>query len=814
MPLSGSAFWAVILPAEDTNIISTPSFERGTTGWGTIQAGTIGTTSAFQQFGAWSGSIAPTSNGTTGARSPTFTAGNGTAYTASAYIRGANGIPYRFGVGDSNGASMVGSTTFTGGGTWHRYSFSWTEASGATRALAIKKDASADTSAFYIDGVQVEVGSLTTYLDGDQEGCLWLGVPHQSASFRSGTYRGGGSVVALEDLGLKPDQAMGIGMPPLDTTDLSYAIIDGGEFLQQRAAIRPFTLTCKPLFGTSLQNYHVVRRTLIDAFKIDLVDPQQPIRLWYTGGQGTIQIDAVLAGGFEGGQMNGPMVEDVAIRFIAHDPMWEATTDQGTVLSGFSTIGRINAVASRDALGHWGTMAGGIAAGISLGPVATILPVPTGSVFFGGGFNSAAGGTSTQRIAFWSGGQWGTLTGGTVDGAVTELAYTPAGSLYVAGGFSNAGGTQARFIAQWNGAWGTLVGGTINNQINAIVLAPTGTVYIAGGFTVAGGTTGARFVAQWNNANWGTLVGGTVNGTVNDAVLMPNGSLVVAGELSAVAGTTAGSIAQWSPAGAWGTLASGIGATGPIYALAKAPNALLYAGGAFTSAGAGSANNIAGWNGIQWSPLGSGLQASGGANVRTLAAAPDGRVYAAGAFGTANGVPIPYGAAVWNDSNWTPLDLLLDPAIFITSMAFDALGVLYIAIINGPVTNGTAAATGDIVNTGRAISYPTVTFRNQGGGAARIYQLLNTTTGDALYFNNLFIQPQEEQTLTLAPNNRTFTSPAQGNLFPRISSGSNLASWKIMPGANTFSFLADSRDVQASIVWRPRSWSADAGTVS
>ncbi len=813
MPLSGSCFWAVILPTEDVNIIPTPSFERGTTGWGTIQAGTIGTTSAFQQFGAWSGSVAPTSNGTTGARSPTFSAGNGTAYTASAYIRGANGIPYRFGVGDSNGASMVGSTTFTGGGTWHRYSFSWTEASGATRALAIKKDASADTSAFYIDGVQVEVGSLTTYLDGDADGCYWQGVPHQSSSLRSGTYRGGGSVVALEDLGLKPDDALGIGMPPLDTTDVSYALLDGGEFLQQRAAVRPFSLTCKPLFGTSQADYHVVRRTLIDALKIDLVDPQQPVRLWYTGGQGTIQIDAVLAGGFEGGERTGPMAENMAVRFIAHDPMWYATTEQGTALNGFATIGGVNAVASRDALGHWGTMAGGVAAGISLGPIAAILPVPTGTVFFGGGFTSGAGGTSTQRMAFWNGAQWGTLTGGTVDSGVNELVYTPSGSLYVGGGFSNAGGTQARFIAQWNGAWGTLTGGTVNNQINDILLASTGTVYIVGGFTQVGGTN-TRFAAQWNGA-WGTLVGGTVNGTINAGVLMPNGSLVVGGEMTTAGGTAAGSIAQWSPAGAWGTLAGGIGAQGPVYAVAVAPNALLYAGGSFGAAGGGSANNIAAWNGAGWNGLGSGvLLSGGGANIRTMVAAPDGQIYAAGAFGTVNGVTIPFGAAVWNGAAWVPLDFLAPTSIYINSMAIDARGVLYISIINGPIANGTAASTGDVVNTGRAVTYPVVRFRNTGGNMARVYQFINTTTGDALYFNNLFIQPQEEQVLSLIPGERSFTSTAQGNLFGRILGGSNLATWKLMPGANTLSFLADDRNVIATVIWQPRSWSADAGTVS
>ena len=37
------------------------------------------------------------------------------------------------GVGDSSGLNLLGSTAFTGGGTWQRYSYSFTEAAGAVR---------------------------------------------------------------------------------------------------------------------------------------------------------------------------------------------------------------------------------------------------------------------------------------------------------------------------------------------------------------------------------------------------------------------------------------------------------------------------------------------------------------------------------------------------------------------------------------------------------------------------------------------------------------------------------------------------------
>jgi hypothetical protein len=44
--------------------------------------------------------------------------------------------------------------------------------------------------AFYVDGVQVELGQFTTYVDGDQDGCTVERHPHTSSSYRSDQARG------------------------------------------------------------------------------------------------------------------------------------------------------------------------------------------------------------------------------------------------------------------------------------------------------------------------------------------------------------------------------------------------------------------------------------------------------------------------------------------------------------------------------------------------------------------------------------------------------------------------------------------------
>jgi hypothetical protein len=112
----------------------------------------------------------------------------------------------------------------------------------------------------------------------------------------------------------------------------------------------------------------------------------------------------------------------------------------------------------------------------------------------------------------------------------------------------------------------------------------------------------------------------------------------------------------------------------------------------------------------------------------------------------------------------------------------------------------------------RAAYYPTLRLRNRSAsGTARLYQLLNTTTNNGIYFNYV-MQPGESALLTLQPGARSFQSSAQGNIFGQILPGSNLASFGLLPGTNYVSFFADNDSLEASFFWTPRSWSADGGT--
>lgn len=834
MPLGlGSGMFALVLPVEKTNYAQNPSWERGTTGWaayGPAGSATVGTTSDVQQFGAWSGSISTrSSSGTAGVFGGTFTAANGSAYTVSAYIRAQQAsVPFILAVGDSSGNNLVGSVAFTNSGTWQRYSYSFTEASGATRAIVIRKtsDPSGQVNAFFVDGVQIEQGSITTYFDGDDGRGTWQGQVHNSVSVRSGQVRSGGSVVALADLGWQVDQYPGVGMPPIETSMQSYAVLDGAQFQRQRAGARSFSLTASPWHGTSLADFHRLRGVLIDAIKPDAVTPQQPIRFLYVGGMGTMQIDAYYDSGAELGQLDGPIAERAAVKFVAADPYWRAPTSQGTSLSPRQSLGSANSIVWRDQNGRWGTLgANGTTVTITGNTpyVTSILPINSGgTIVLGGVWGTVGGGSVYPAIALYypATNTFGTLTGGSIiataaaDTEATALVQAPSGSLYVGGAFTSAGGTTARFFAQWNGAWGSFAGGTPSAQVLSLAYSRSGTLVLAGAFTTLNGTV-ARHVAQYVGGAFGSFAGGTLNGNAQAVAVGLDNSLWATGNFNEAGGTTVRGLA-FHRNGAWGTVTNALGtAASPIgYAVAVGPSGDVYAGGltSLTSNG-GMVNAIGRTNSIGWFGLGSGIQRNDdAAQVRELLFdQTNGNLLAGGIFGTAGGIITPDGLARWNGAAWLPTDIVLSGQGSVLALAQTAQGTLFV----GGNFSGTASAQSlaQVVNYGKAAAYPTFVFRNTSTTAdARLYQLQNITTGDTLFFN-LTLQPFAEATLTLTPGSRSFTA-SQGNVFGGLMPGSNLTSWRLLSGTNTIGFLSNSDSLIVSMYWTPRSWSIDAGTIS
>ena len=119
----------------------------------------------------------------------------------------------------------------------------------------------------------------------------------------------------------------------------------------------------------------------------------------------------------------------------------------------------------------------------------------------------------------------------------------------------------------------------------------------------------------------------------------------------------------------------------------------------------------------------------------------------------------------------------------------------------------TAAGLTTLTNNGTANAYPV--FRLTGPGT--VYSLRNYTTGDALYFN-LTLQAGEVAYLDLTPGAIRFWSNARSNLLGTILPGSNLATFRLVPGANSVGlFVAGTTDANTAAwaYWRKAHHSID-----
>lgn len=167
---------------------------------------------------------------------------------------------------------------------------------------------------------------------------------------------------------------------------------------------------------------------------------------------------------------------------------------------------------------------------------------------------------------------------------------------------------------------------------------------------------------------------------------------------------------------AWSAL--GTGMNGIVYDLLIAPDGRLWATGAFTTAGGGAANRIAIWDLSAW--------ATGGTfnnTGRALALGLDGRIYAGGEFTTINGSLDPAGRVAVFDTNWLPVSTGFNGTVH----------ALAVSPVTGFVYAGGAFTTADGVATDyTAYSDPAVddweTMR--GPSTGNVLALAATQTGD------------------------------------------------------------------------------------
>jgi hypothetical protein len=653
----------------------------------------------------------------------------------------------------------------------------------------------------YIDGVQIEAGTTeTTYLDGDMEGNIladgvleyyWTGQQHASTSVRTANTRAGGELVDISTY-CKNILLEGLGVSPVD--NISVPQTNGGEvYLYSNYQSRYFTI--QAVFeGSHIGAIQAKRKALWDLIKPDVNSYPQPLVLRYHGfdENGSADSEPVdikcqyVSGLDRSPQMRFAHFADITFR--VSDTALEIDGDNGTSLDFNDTLANADYIIKRDRDGVWSAMAGVI------GKVFAIAQHPiTKEIYIGGSFMNAGGDPDADYLAKWNGTAWVAVVAG-INSYVNDLAFDAAGNLYIGGNFTDAGGATGDRIVKWNGSSLSSLGTGAANVVTKIIVASDGNVY-AGGLNTFGGVANTFAIAKWNGSNWTALGTGADGGFVYGLVEDKDGNIYAGGTFTSMGGVASTNlIAKWNGS-AWVSVGGGVGTGTGVYAFSVSDNNVISAGGDFTVIGGTSAVNFASWNGSKWISLNSQLNDQ----VDTIIE-KDNIQYLAGEFTTAGDVAIADRVAVYlGNGVYQPLDINLPGTPTALRLLFDNLDNLYL----GFSTSGNAETAGDdiITNSGTAVTYPIITVT----GPGLLRQIVNTTTGKGMYFNNLTLLAGEVITMDLRPDKLTMVSTFRGNIKSYLLKGSNL-DFPLMPGSNRIATFIDGTtdsNTTATMQWKP-----------
>jgi hypothetical protein len=817
----------IISPKDDgsgfagtTNLISNPSFENDTlagataTGWDVVD-GTIEISNTYARRGVQSCKVTPA-----GAAisilyfSITLTAA--TEYTLSMDILDSIDDTYILEVIDV--ATIEDhdfySDPWTGTGHWHRRSFTFT-AGHATEAYYVEIRNTYTADPFYIDGVQLEYGDPSTYLDGDMIGFVngevdyrWNGAPHASASWRSNQTRSGGEYTDISDYG-KVLQIPGLGMSPVTNVAVSSTL--GGSFYQNTVTTdRPFSIICN--INASPNDYGAIekaRSALLNAIKPDMVMQRQPMLLQIdqldsTGLEiaETLEIACLYQGGLEMKGSENAYNEKVQLDFISYDPYFKQQGESCALLTYSDELTSVNNIIKRNPNGLWEKMGTGANSNVM-----DITGYPRSSDVYVGGYFTTLNSATMNHIGLWNNvtetfsalTDFDTSVTGTND-YVYALKVDAAGNVYVGGTFTLAGGVaNTAYIAKWNGInWLPLSTGT-GSGVYALAVGYDGTtIYVGGTFTDLGDANGDNIV-KWTGSGWGSL-GSGLDGAVMALAYAGYGKLYAGGYFTHSGALDLNYVGKWNGT-AWSAM--GTGMDDYVNVMCVGADGMIYAGGQFHTAGGLTVNHVAKWNGQAWMPMGTGTNG----DVESIVVSPWGNLIVGGNFTTAGGVACPSGLARWNGTSWTPLNIELGGVTKIPyALYYGTDNTLYVSGAFVGTCNAGYPYVVDVANTGSASVYPVIKFT----GPGTVYELYSFSTNRGIYFNNLTLAADEVAILDLDPTHCSFTSSFRGNIINLILPGSSM-DFDLRPGDNLISsFTLDgTADTRVTCSWRARYWSID-----
>jgi len=640
----------------------------------------------------------------------------------------------------------------------------------------------------YIDGVQLETGTVpTTYIDGDQSGNIvsenvldyyWSGAVHASTSIRTANTRSGGELVDLETY-CKIILTDGLGLPSVD--NVSVPMTNGSkQYLYSNHKSEYFSIQVS-FKGNELGDIMSSRNGFANLIKPNVTAYNEPLVLRYQGydDDGVAASDPVnIKCNYVSGLDKSPLrrfVHFADITFELYEPTIQVDGEEAAELDFNDTLANADYIVKRGSDGVWSAMAG------VTGTVYAIAQHPiTKVIYIGGNFTNAGGDPNADYLAKWNGSTWVAVKAG-LNGIVYALTFDASGNLYIGGAFTDCGDANGDYIVKLGSDGSTLtsLGTGLKGYCFALAIDNSGNLYVSSNNSLAvGGIAYATYIAKWDGTTWSALSTG-LNQTVNAIVVDKENNVYIAGLFANIGDANGDGIVKWTGT-AFESLGTGV-LGGECRALAIDGNGNLYAGGDFGSVG-GVANTayIAKWNGQKWEAVGDSVN---GAVYKLLI--KNNIVYLSGSFTEAGDIPVADRIAVYiGNGVYKPLDINLPGTPNVYGLLFDNIDNLYV----GYSTSGSAETAGDtdVTNSGKAKTYPIIEVT----GTGLLRQIVNTTTGRGIYFNDLTLLSGEVITMDLRPDNITMVSSFRGSVKGYVLKGSNL-DFPLIPGTNRIATFID-----------------------
>jgi len=812
----------IIKPQAATNMCTNPSFEAGTTGFGTGGTNTIAMSTEQSRRGVSSCKCIYQDNDALLTYVQVLTAA---AYTISADIY----IPTAYDGTDlvlsafnfTSATITVGRPNMAIRDKWQRVHAHITPDAGDLSGSFYIYEAGVNATAgrfIYVDGVLPELGSSpTTYFDGDfpetirkRKQYYWAGTPHASQSYRLATTRSGGLPVDITTYCKKVD-VIGLGIAPTDINSVS--LTDGTErYRGTNLNSRYFTFAVT--FGGNADEIGTVqtnRNALTNLIKPDLIPYNRPLHIIYQGltsagvvASEPVDIECVYVGGLD--VANQRRFERANLVFKMCGSYMQRDADSAAVLGYQTSLSTVNGIVQRSPDGIWAELSDGVKSATPIINVAGIKIHPITSDLWEFGDASVVGVANTDYLAKWNGTAWSSIISGLSD-PVYSVAFDAAGNAYIGGSFSNAGGVPAAdCICKFDGSTVTALGTGANNTVLAIAISPNGTLYAGGNFTLMGGVADTVRIAKWDGSNWTPLSTG-LNGEVDSIVIKSDTEVYIGGYFTNVAGGSTDFIVMWNGT-SFEAVGSGIdtGGVGPhVSTMEFDTNGNLLVGGDFPSASSvAGTKNMAKWTGIKWEPVGN-LTTGFSGMVQAIYRGIDGTIYAGGYFTKADNLTFVDTMAMMKNNGWYSLDIDLGGGV-VTGFAQKKDGTLYVCLnTSEEITAVYATVTTPAIST--ATSYPIIKIT----GPGKIWQIKNYTTGKAIFFDDLTLLAGEVITLDLRPGQITMNSSFRGSILPYVLPGSSY-DFPLMPGSNNVSaYLFGSTSAASGIVmtWKDNYHSID-----